>query len=205
MNKDYNSITPALVLPAYGRHVQNMVNECCLIADRAERQRCAETIIRIMSSISSADRARSDFEQVLWDHLYIMSDFRLDVDFPYEVTTREEYTAKIDRQLDNDHQYRPRYRHYGRSVERMIAIALQEDDEEKRMELAKEIAVQMKRDYINWNKESVANTKIFADLYELSEGKLYLDELLFQLPEANDLREGAAPSSKKPHNNRRKR
>lgn len=206
MNKDYNTTANKLVLPAYGRNVQNMVEHCLTIEDREERQNCAETIIKIMSTISSADRAREDFEQVLWDHLYIMSDFKLDVDFPYEVTTRDEYTADIDRSLDNDHQRKPKYRHYGRNIERMITIALREEDEDKRLELTKEIAVQMKRDYINWNKDTVANSRIFADLYELSKGQLYLDEMIFDLPDARDLQDGPSSSSpKKGHNNNRKR
>lgn len=205
MNKSYHGTTEDLVLPEYGRNVQNMVEHCLAIKDREERQQCAETIIKIMSSITIADRAREDFEQVLWDHLYIMSGFELDVDFPCEVTTKEEYTADIERKLDNDHQRRPKYRQYGRNIERMIAIAVQEADEEKRQESAKEIAVQMKRDYINWNKDTVANAKIFADLYELSEGQLYLDEMIVQLPEANDLREGNGSASQRKSHNKRKR
>lgn len=205
MNKSYHGTTEDLVLPEYGRNVQNMVEHCLAIKDREERQQCAETIIKIMSSITTADRAREDFEQVLWDHLYIMSGFELDVDFPCEVTTKEEYTTDIERKLDNDHQRRPKYRHYGRNIERMIAIAVQEEDEEKRQESAKEIAVQMKRDYINWNKDTVANARIFADLYELSEGQLYLDEMIVQLPEANDLREGNGSASQRKSHNKRKR
>lgn len=190
-----------LILPEYGRNVQNMVDYCTKIEDRAERQKCAESIIQTMHSFSLKNREREDYWQVLWDHLFIMSDFQLDVDFPYPVTTREQYHNDTDRTLSNDHQKHPKYRQYGRNIERMITLTIEKPEGEERLELAKLTALQMKRDYISWNKDSVANDRIFADLYEMSEGKIYLDEMTCQLPEASEL---TNPGSNQTQNNNKK-
>lgn len=172
------------------------------LEDRTERQRCAETIIETMSFVSTKNKERDDYKQVLWDHLYIMSGFKLDIDFPYEVTTEEEYTNHQICGLDNDHQQRPAYRHYGRIVERMIQATLAEPEGEKRDALAYETALQMKRSYVLWNKDSVANAKIFADLYELSKGMIYLDEVTCQLPEAKDIIQSAPQQNNNQRNKR---
>lgn len=201
MSQDYKDTEKKpLILPEYGRNVQNMVDYCTQIEDRAERQRCAESIIQTMHSFSIKNKEKEDYWQVLWDHLYIMSDFQLDVDFPYPVTTREEYTSKIDRNLSNDHQKHPKYRQYGRNIERMIAITISKPEGEERLELAKLTALQMKRDYISWNKDTVKNARIFADLYEMSEGQIYLDEMTCALPEASELTNQGTPQTQ---NNRR--
>ena len=93
-----------------------MVDYCLTLKDEAERQRCAESIIATMDMVSTRDKEREDHMQVLWDHLYIMSDFKLDIDFPYQVTSKEEYHSQIKCALDNDHQQKPLYRHYGRII-----------------------------------------------------------------------------------------
>lgn len=208
MNQDYKAEDKkALILPEYGRNVQNMVDYCVHIEDAAERQKCAESIIRTMHSFSLKNREKEDYWQVLWDHLYIMSDFRLEVDFPYPVTTKEEYYSKADRTLSNDHQRRPKYNHYGRNIERMIALAIAAPEGEERTELAKLTALQMKRDYISWNKDTVQNARIFADLYEMSEGQLYLDEMTCHLPSASELSNPATPQTQnnKKHQNFKKK
>lgn len=176
-----------LLLPEYGRNVQNMVAHCKTIEDKSKRQECAEAIIQTMSAFSKTEQEREDYWQILWDHLYIMSGFELEVDFPYEVTTKEEFTAPHPRVLNNNHQHKPFYRHYGRNVERMIEIVRAMPKGQERSELEKLVALQMKRHYVVWNKDSVANAKIFADLYELSHGEIYLDEGNCALPEAHQL------------------
>ncbi len=187
ITKDYNTISKPVILPEYGRNIQNMVDHCLTIRDRAERQRCAEAIIDTMRMVSTRDKEGQDYMQVLWDHLNIMSDFKLDIDFPFPVITREAYEEKVERSLDNDHQHKPAYRHYGRIIERMIQAVLDLPEGDERQALACETAIQMKRCYTQWNKETVANAKIFADLYELSEGKIYLDETLCHLPDVKEL------------------
>lgn len=201
MKNSYNTEVKPLILPEYGRNIQNMVDHCLTIEDRSERQRCAETIIQAMSFFSNKQKEREDYWQVLWDHLHIMSDFRLDIDFPVQVTTREEYEEKLERKLDNDHQHKPTYRHYGRTIERMIAATLAEPEGEKRTHLAKLTALQMKRNYVQWNKDTVANAKIFADLFELSKGAIYLDEMTCQLPEVRELFGGSNQVQNANHQN----
>lgn len=204
MLQDYkeNDAKP-LILPQYGRNVQNMVDRCVEIEDPATRQQCAETIIDTMRSFATTDKDREDFEQILWDHLYIMSRFRLEVDFPYPVTSREEYEEPVVPRLDDCTQEPPKYRHYGHTIERMVEIVKGLPEGEERDELARITAVEMKRQYCSWNKSSVADTKIFADLYELSKGEVYLDEHICTLPEAGVL---TAPTGNTPHmsNNNRK-
>lgn len=204
MLQDYkeNDAKP-LILPQYGRNVQNMVDRCVEIEDPATRQQCAETIIDTMRSFATTDKDREDFEQILWDHLYIMSRFRLDVDFPYPVTSREEYEKPVVPRLDDCTQEPPKYRHYGHTIERMVEIVKGLPEGEERDELARITAVEMKRQYCSWNKSSVADSKIFADLYELSKGEVYLDEHICTLPEAGAL---TAPTGNSPHmnNNNRK-
>ena len=204
MLQDYkeNDAKP-LILPQYGRNVQNMVDRCVEIEDPATRQQCAETIIDTMRSFATTDKDRDDFEQILWDHLYIMSRFRLEVDFPYPVTSREEYEEPVVPRLDDCTQEPPKYRHYGHTIERMVEIVKVLPEGEERDELARITAVEMKRQYCSWNKSSVADSKIFADLYELSKGEVYLDEHICTLPEAGAL---TAPSGNSPHmsNNNRK-
>lgn len=202
MTPEYNTTAKKLIFPIYGRSIQDMVEYCVTLEDRAERQRCAETIVRKMENFSPMNKDREDYRQVLWDHLMIMSGFKLEVDFPYAVISAEEYAQKATGHLDNDHQYRPRFRHYGRVVERMISIACENPDGEERLELSKKIAIQMKKDYLNWNSRGVSDSKIFTELYELSKGQLYLDELMFQLPEASVLTEGNNTKYKKSGNNR---
>lgn len=204
MLQDYkeNDAKP-LILPQYGRNVQNMVDRCVEIEDPATRQQCAETIIDTMRSFATTDKGREDFEQILWDHLYIMSRFRLEVDFPYPVTSREEYEEPVVPRLDDCTQEPPKYRHYGHTIERMVEIVKGLPEGEERDELARITAVEMKRQYCSWNKSSVADSKIFADLYELSKGEVYLDEHICTLPEAGAL---TAPTGNSPHmsNNNRK-
>lgn len=189
IKKDYYSENDALILPEYGRNIQNMVEHCLTIKDKDERQHCAESIIETMNMVSGRDKERDDYWQVLWDHLYIMSDFKLDVHFPYEVTTREEFENKMKCALINEEASKPAYRHYGKIVERMIEQVVALPEGEERNALAKETALQMKRSYVLWNKDTVTNAKIFADLFELSKGKIYLDEMLCTLPEAKELQQ----------------
>lgn len=201
MKNSYNTEVKPLILPEYGRNIQNMVDHCLTITDREERQKCAETIIQAMSFFSNKQKEREDYWQVLWDHLYIMSDFKLDINFPVQVTTKKEYEEKLDRKLNNDHQHKPTYRHYGRTIERMITAVIAEPDAEKRERMAKLTALQMKRNYVMWNKDTVANSKIFADLFELSKEAIYLDEITCQLPDVKDLFASSNNTQSNNHNN----
>lgn len=200
MLQDYkeNDAKP-LILPQYGRNVQNMVDQCVEIKDPATRQACAESIIDTMRAFATADKDREDFEQILWDHLYIMSRFRLEVDFPYPVTSQEAYEEPLVPHLDDTTQRTPKYRHYGHTIERMVEIVAGLPEGEERDELARLTALEMKRQYCAWNKSSVSDSRIFADLYELSKGEIYLDEHICPLPDAGTLAAMATSSQTSNH------
>ena len=162
-------------LPEYGRGVQNMVDYALTIEDRGERQRCANTIVDIMGSMFPNLRDASDNNHKLWDHLAIMSDFKLDIDYPVEVVKKESLEIKPDRIPYSQHNIR--YRHYGRYIQELIHIASDySESEERKMLLLNLIANHMKKDYQNWNnKDGIENQKVLDDLYELSGGKIKLD------------------------------
>ena len=168
----YNTQQRRLPLPEYGRSVQNMVDHALTIEDRAERQRCANTIVNIMGGMFPHLRDVADFKQKLWDHLAIMADFKLDIDYPVEIVKKESLEIKPQRIPYSQHDIR--FRHYGRFVQDMIKLAVDYQEGEVRNQLIRMIANHMKRDYLNWNKDGVDDQKILDDLCELSGGKIKL-------------------------------
>lgn len=176
----YNTQLKKLALPEYGRNIQNMVDHCVAIKDPEERKKCAYTVIDIMGSLFPHLRDVNDFKHILWDHLAIMSDFKLDIEYPYEVISREDLNTPPGH-LDYS---RPtmQYRHYGKIMERMIKIASNMEDGEKKDYLVKLLLSQMKRSYTQWNKEA-DDQKIFHDLYLLSEGKIKINPDEYVIPE----------------------
>ena len=170
----YNTEEERLVLPEYGRNIQNMVDYCVTIEDREERKRCANTIINIMGNMFPHLRDVNDFKHILWDHLAIMSDFKLDIDYPYEIVKRENLNQKPPRIPYNTN--RIRYRHYGKTLELMIRKATELEDGPEKDQLVRLLATQMKKSFLTWNKETVDDRKIFKDLDELSGGAIVLNE-----------------------------
>ncbi len=168
----YNTQQRRLPLPEYGRSVQNMVDHALTIEDRAERQRCANTIVNIMGGMFPHLRDVADFKQKLWDHLAIIADFKLDIDYPVEIVKKESLEIKPQRIPYSQHDIR--FRHYGRFVQDMIKLAVDYQEGEERNQLIRMIANHMKRDYLNWNKDGVEDQKILDDLCELSGGKIKL-------------------------------
>lgn len=167
----YNTQKKKMALPEYGRSVQNMVDHALTITDRAERQRCANTIITIMGNMFPAQqRDTDDFKHKLWDHLAIMSDFKLDVDYPFEILAKERM-QKAPQRVPYE-QSHIRFRHYGRLVEQLIEKACDMPEGDEKMNLLAMLCNQMKKDYITWNKDTIDNAKINQDLMELSHGRL---------------------------------
>ena len=160
-------------MPEYGRGVQQMVNHALTIEDREERQRCARTIIRVMGGMFPYLRDSAEFKHKLWNHLAMMSGYRLDIDYPYEIVQKRDDRGKVER--PKYYSSHIRYRHYGRMVLEMIASAVEMEAGEERDAFALAIANQMKRLFMVWNKEQVDNARITSDLLELSEGKLVVD------------------------------
>lgn len=175
----YNTQQGRLPLPEYGRSVQNMVNHALTIQDRTERQRCANTIVSIMAGMFPMLKDVEDFQQKLWDHLAIMADFKLDIDYPVEIIKKENLQIRPNRIPYS--QSNIVYRHYGRFVQDLISTASQMQAGEERSRLINLIVNHMKKDYAAWNKEGMDNQKIIDDLNDMSGGRLAvtLEEVRF--------------------------
>ena len=169
---EYNTQRKKMALPEYGRSVQNMVDHALTIEDRAERQRCANTIINIMGSMFPHLRDIPDFKHKLWDHLAIMSDFKLDIDYPFEIVKKEDMEIKPEKIAYPDGSIR--YRHYGRLLEGMVKKAVDWEDEAEKKQLVNMLANQMKKSFCIWNKDGVEDQKIVDDLNEYSNGAINL-------------------------------
>jgi len=176
---EYNTKAKQLSLPEYGRNIQNMVDHCLTLTDRDERNFCANTIISIMGNMFPHLRDVNDFKHILWDHLAIMSDFRLDVDYPYEVLKKENLYKRPPKIPYHDSEVI--YRHYGEILENLIFEAAVMEEGEAKEELIRLIANQMKKSYLAWNKDSVDNRKILKDLADISEGRIVRDETMVKL------------------------
>ena len=193
---DYNTQQKKLIMPEYGRNVQQMIDHCVSIEDREERTRCANTIINIMGNLFPHLRDVDDFKHKLWDHLAIMSDFKLDIDYPYEIIRKENLRTKPDR---IPYTLTPiRYRHYGKTLERMIKKCEDYPDGPERDQLISLLANHMKKSFLTWNKEVVDDDKIFKDLREYSHGRIDISPETFRLKESKEFLQ------KKNKNNMRK-
>jgi hypothetical protein len=181
----YNTQEKRLVMPEYGRNIQNMVDYCVSIPDRENRTQCANTIINIMGNMFPHLRDVNDFKHILWDHLAIMSDFALDIDYPYEVIKREDVSLK-PRKIPYP-QAPITYKHYGKNLENMIGRATQFEDGEQKEYLISLLANHMKKSFLTWNKEVVDDRKIFDDLQYLSKGDIVLDEDIHKLTESKEI------------------
>ena len=200
MNFDYNSTRSKLILAEYGRNVQNMVDYICTLPTKEERNRYAQVVIDMMGVLNPHLRDVSDFKHKLWDHLHIISDFKIDVDSPYPVPARDAIHKKPE--LLDYLQHTIRYKHYGHTVERMIEKALAMPAPENRERMALSIANFMKMAYMTWNKDTVQDEHIIQNLTELSNGQLALpaDTVLTKLdfktpPPGNRTKSGTTTST----------
>ncbi|EGJ70269.1 hypothetical protein Bcop_0049 [Bacteroides coprosuis DSM 18011] len=179
---EYNTQKMRMPLPEYGRSIQNMVNYALTIEDRSERQRCANTIIDIMGNMFPHLRDVPDFKHKLWDHLAIMSDFKLDIDYPYEIV-REDNLHTRPSVLPYP-QTRIRFRHYGKTIEKLISEADKLEDGDEKNHLVALIANHMKKSYTTWNRDSIDDEKIDNDLRDLSRGTLRLNDAILKIMNA---------------------
>ena len=193
---DYNTQQKKLIMPEYGRNVQQMIDHCVSIEDREERTRCANTIINIMGNLFPHLRDVDDFKHKLCDHQAIMSHFKLDIYYHYEIIRKENLRTKPDR---IPYTLTPiRYRHYGKTLERMIKKCEDYPDGPERDQLISLQANHMKKSFLTWNKEVVDDDKIFKDLREYSHGRIDLSPETFRLKESKEFLQ------KKNKNNMRK-
>lgn len=195
---DYNSNREKLPLPEYGRNIQNMVNHILTIEDRKERTRAAYSIIDIMGNMYPYLRDIPDFKHKLWDHLAIMTDFKLDIDYPYNPPSPETFKVPPAKIPYDDN--RIKYRHYGKTLEMMIEKAKTHEPEEERDFLIKLIANHMKKSYLTWNKDAVEDAKIFLDLEEMSGGQIKLSN--YQLADIKEVVQKPKKKRMMPQNNR---
>lgn len=166
----YNNHLKRLVLPEYGRNIQNMLDHCLTIDDRAERTRCARSIVDAMSILFPAQGDPRAQRRKLWDHLAIMSDFQLDVDLPFELVRPEEFASTPEPvQPGSGHANR---RVYGCHLEMMVAEAAKMEPGEERDALITLLANHMKKLQLAINPEGVDDVKIFSDLYEMTGGAI---------------------------------
>ena len=170
---EYNTQLYKLIIPEYGRNIQGMIEYCCTIKDREERNLCAKAIIQVMGQLNPPLRDVADFNHKLWDHLYIISQFKLDVDGPYSMPNAETFKEK-PKVLDYP-KGRIKYKHYGKTIEEIIKKAKEFPLGAERNELTRQIANHLKKSYYNWNKDSITDEVILKNLNELSAGELKVE------------------------------
>ncbi len=192
----YNTQLPHLIISEYGRNVQSMVEHCITIEARDERNRCARSIIQVMGQLNPHLRDVPDFAHKLWDHLFVISKFNLDVDSPYPKPSAETFDTKPKNVAYP--KGRIKYRHYGKIIEEIIAKAKDYKEGEEKDVLTRTIATQLKKSYLNWNKDTVLDEVIFKHLAELSGGALKMDETQKLLDSSDLIKRGPLNISNNP-------
>lgn len=200
---DYNTGRERLVIPEYGRHIQKLINHCKKLENREERTRMAYAIVEVMGNLNPQIRDSQDFRQKLWDHLFIMSNYELDVDAPYPKPSPEEINKKPEPMS-----YPSRtvsYRHYGQLVASLIhkAVAMEEGPEKKHF--IHVIANLMKKYYLTYNRESVEDRTIFQDIAVISGGKIKITEEDIKLTSSEEILARNHYATKRNNNKKKKK
>jgi hypothetical protein len=167
---EYNTTRNYLVMREYGRHIQRMIEHLLSIEEPERRQRNAHAVIELMGFLNPHLKNVEDFRHKLWDHLFLISDFKLEVKSPYPIPTRETLKARPE-PLEYPKRY-PKFSHLGKNLEMVIDKALKEEDADKRLGFANAIAYYMKLAYNNWHKEQVHDDAIQSELTGLTDGQL---------------------------------
>ena len=167
---EYNTTRTHMIMREYGRHIQKMVDYLLTLDDKEVRQRNAQALIELMGFLNPHLKNVEDFRHKLWDHLFLISDFKLDVESPYPIPTRETLKAKPHR-LPYPKRY-PRFNHLGKNIEVVIDKALKEENPEKKQGFANAVAYYMKLAYSNWHKELVHDDAIQSELTAITNGEL---------------------------------
>jgi hypothetical protein len=192
---EYNTEREQLIIPEYGRHVQKMINHATTLSDKLEQQKCVDAIIAFMGQMNPHLRDVKEFTHKLWDHLHIMSDFKLDIESPYakpEIAKLEERPEKMVYPGN-----KIRFSYYGNTIQTMIATAMKMNDEKKEI-LTGMIANQMKKSYILFNESSVDNNMIRLHLKQMSNNQLTLADD-FEFIRSASVRPDGGNSKKKPY------
>jgi hypothetical protein len=197
---EYNSLRPKMIIPEYGRNIQKMVEHALTISDREERNKIANAIIGVMGQLNPQLRDISDFKHKLWDHLFIISNFKLDVDSPYPKPEPSILTEKPDKVEYPSNKIK--IKHYGKTIEEIIAKAKEYEEGDEKKALIASLANLMKRTYLTWNKDSVDDDVIRKDLERLSGGALQLPAD-FQFENTSEILSRATPQRRRKKNNGR--
>ena len=170
----YNTERVTLHIPEYGRNVQKMVDYLKTIEDREKRNEQARAIIKVMEILNPAVHLQEDYEHKLWDHLYIISGFDLDIDAPYPMPAPESLN---ERPQFIPIQKKPiKATHYGRNIESMIDLIAEKEDGEVKLSMIRSLAIYMRQQYLIWNKDTVTEETIFQDIEKLSDGRVKVPE-----------------------------
>lgn len=199
---EYNTQLPRLVIPEYGRNIQKLVEYACTIKNKEERNKIANAIISIMSRLNPNLRDLTDFKHKLWDHLFIISNFELDVDSPYPKPQKEILTTKPEKVKYPDGNIR--FRHYGKTIERLIEKASNMKAGEEKTAFIEAIANLMKKNYLIWNRSTVDDRVILQELDILSKGKLKVADD-FQMTSTHDILSRAGRREDRRENGRNER
>jgi hypothetical protein len=189
---EYNTTRNHLIMKEYGRNIQKMIEYVLTIEDRDARQGNAMALIELMGTLNPHLRNVEDFRHKLWDHLFLISDFKLDVDSPYPIPTRETLRAKPDK-LAYPKKY-PRNRHFGKNLEMVIEKAINEENPEKKEGFTQTIGNYMKLAYSNWHKESVHDDAIKSELNSITNGQLEFHPVYNPHAKAQAAAEAAGPN-----------
>lgn len=200
MEFEYNTQKKKLVLPEYGRNIQKMVDFLLTIEDRAERTNAAKTVIDVMGNLYPHLRDVPDFRHKLWDHLAIMSDFKLDIDSPYPLPSVNILQEKPDRLPYSNHHIK--FKHYGKLTEKLIEAIRNQQNPELKRALIVLTANHMKKSFLTWNKDSVEDEQIYNDINTLYGSTLILPEGMTLSNPKDLLQKKSKPSSNKPANNK---
>jgi|TARA_X000000950_G_scaffold34595_1_gene37086 hypothetical protein len=184
-NLQYNNERSQLAIPEYGRHIHKMIQQVMAEDDKEQRNKQAQAIIGIMGNLNPHLRDVADFQHKLWDQLFIMSEFKLDVDAPFPKPSAEVLAAPPT-PLAYPQSY-PKYRFYGNNIKGMIDVIVNWEEGELKEALVYVIANHMKKCFLNWNKDTVEDRVIFDHLAELSDGKIILSDKDEVLTESENL------------------
>ena len=171
---DYNTQREKLLMPEYGRNVLKMVEQLKAIEDREKRSEQARAVVKTMELLNPQVHGQENFEQKLWDHLYMIAGYDLDVDSPYPCPVAEEFETKpVQIPMKGT---KIRATHYGRNIEKIIDLLCEQPDGEVKTEMIRSLAIYMRQQYLIWNKDNVADGTIFSDIEKLSENRLKVPE-----------------------------
>lgn len=189
----YNTGMPTLKMAEYGRNIQNLIDFCVSIPDRDERTRCAYAIAEVMTILFPALKKDSNDRKKIWDHINIMSDFHLDIDFPVAVITQEEVNPTPE-PIPYSNSREILFRYYGKHIQNMVKTVADMEDSDEKFTLTGVIANHMKKLMVAHNREAVSDAKVLRDLCLMSDGKIDLLPGDIQL---YDYQEIESPTGKK--------